>query len=141
MVKKSFSVFLSPQPSPILSPSFPSPNFRPHITLLRTTLASIPHLKSLTDSICLSPRFGEIIYGGHITDFFDRRVSSTYLSQLLSPALLKNGEILPKIIAPDSGSKNFLNAALKGLPLECPAVYGKIKLYTYIQLNFTNSNE
>ena len=70
------------------------------------------------------------MYGGHIADYFDRRISSTYLSELFSPALLKNGEILPKILAPDSGSKNFLNAALKGLPLECPAVYGKIKLFT-----------
>ena len=33
--------------------------------------------------------FGEIMYGGHITDFWDRRTNRTYLSVLLNPAVLR----------------------------------------------------
>merc|ERR1711991_1274253 len=39
--------------------------------------------------------FGEIMYGGHITDFWDRRTNRTYLSVLLNPALLRGGDLVP----------------------------------------------
>ena len=32
--------------------------------------------------------FGEVMYGGHITDPWDRRITSTYLEVLLNPSLL-----------------------------------------------------
>jgi len=32
--------------------------------------------------------FGEIMYGGHITDFWDRRTNNTYLVTLIKPELL-----------------------------------------------------
>ncbi len=32
--------------------------------------------------------FGEIMYGGHITDFWDRRTNNTYLTTLVKPELL-----------------------------------------------------
>merc|ERR1712000_411301 len=34
--------------------------------------------------------FGEIMYGGHITDFFDRRANNTYLTVIMNEMLLKN---------------------------------------------------
>ena len=32
--------------------------------------------------------FGEVMYGGHITDDWDRRTNSTYLQVLIKPAIL-----------------------------------------------------
>jgi len=32
--------------------------------------------------------FGEIMYGGHITDDWDRRTNRTYLEVLIKPAIL-----------------------------------------------------
>lgn len=34
--------------------------------------------------------FGEIMYGGHITDDWDRRLCNTYLEELLQPDLVSN---------------------------------------------------
>ena len=39
--------------------------------------------------------FGEIMYGGHITDFWDRRTNNTYLSVLLNPSILRGGDLVP----------------------------------------------
>ncbi len=39
--------------------------------------------------------FGEIMYGGHITDFWDRRTNRTYLRVLLNPALLSGADLVP----------------------------------------------
>lgn len=33
--------------------------------------------------------FGDIMYGGHITDGWDRRTNSTYLEVLIKPELLQ----------------------------------------------------
>ena len=32
--------------------------------------------------------FGEIMYGGHITDFFDRRTNNTYLTVIFNDKLI-----------------------------------------------------
>lgn len=32
--------------------------------------------------------FGEIMYGGHITDDWDRRLSKTYLQELMHPKMV-----------------------------------------------------
>lgn len=45
--------------------------------------------------------FGEIMYGGHITDFFDRRTNNTYLSVIFNESLLRKGELAPKLVSPD----------------------------------------
>jgi len=39
--------------------------------------------------------FGEIMYGGHITDFWDRRIDNTYLAVLLTPELLNGMNLCP----------------------------------------------
>ena len=36
----------------------------------------------------LQYNFGEIMYGGHITDYWDRRITNTYLKVRPSPELL-----------------------------------------------------
>jgi len=38
--------------------------------------------------------FGEIMYGGHITDAWDRRVNTTYLECYIKKDLLTNGYIV-----------------------------------------------
>jgi dynein heavy chain len=38
--------------------------------------------------------FGEIMYGGHITDFWDRRVNGTYLETIFNEGILNNGELV-----------------------------------------------
>ena len=42
------------------------------------------------------------MYGGHITDYWDRRITNTYLQALLSPDLLdeKSGAVLAPGYAP-----------------------------------------
>ena len=39
--------------------------------------------------------FGEIMYGGHITDNWDRRVNTTYLLCLVKPELFDGMELAP----------------------------------------------
>jgi len=71
--------------------------------------------------------FGEIMYGGHITDFFDRRTNNTYLSVIINEALLNKGELAPRILSPDSDKweysayENYIRTAL---PPETPLTYG-----------------
>lgn len=35
--------------------------------------------------------FGEIMYGGHITDDWDRRLCRVYLEELMNPSLVRGG--------------------------------------------------
>merc|ERR1719506_2621683 len=46
--------------------------------------------------------FGEIMYGGHITDKWDRRVCNTYLATLVIPELLNNLSLAPGFKSPDA---------------------------------------
>lgn len=39
--------------------------------------------------------YGEIMYGGHITDDWDRRTNATYLKVFIRPELLQNMNIIP----------------------------------------------
>lgn len=46
--------------------------------------------------------FGEIMYGGHITDDWDRRTNRTYLEVLIKPELLQlNFNLAPGFKSPD----------------------------------------
>ncbi|XP_076032504.1 dynein heavy chain at 93AB [Oratosquilla oratoria] len=70
--------------------------------------------------------FGEIMYGGHITDDWDRRLCKTYLEEFLHPDQL-DGELLlaPGFPAPAnfdySGYHDYIDSAL---PAESPHLYG-----------------
>ena len=46
--------------------------------------------------------FGEIIYGGHVVEDWDRRLAAAYLTKLMNDNLLENFEIFPNFMAPPS---------------------------------------
>jgi dynein heavy chain len=46
---------------------------------------------------------GEIMYGGHVVELWDRRLVGAYLESLLSPALLETGKVCPELALPPSG--------------------------------------
>ncbi|KAF5277248.1 hypothetical protein FQR65_LT00356 [Abscondita terminalis] len=70
--------------------------------------------------------FGEIMYGGHITDDWDRRLCITYLEELLQPDLV-DGELLlaPGFPAPPNtdypGYHSYIDDVM---PPESPYLYG-----------------
>ncbi|XP_021270931.1 dynein heavy chain 17, axonemal [Numida meleagris] len=70
--------------------------------------------------------FGEIMYGGHITDDWDRRLCRTYLSEYISVEML-DGELYlaPGFLIPPSldykGYHEYIN---DNLPPESPYLYG-----------------
>ena len=70
--------------------------------------------------------FGEIMYGGHITDDWDRRLCNVYLEELMSPEQLE-GELM---LAPDFPSppnmdyKGYHEYIDTKLPSESPHLYG-----------------
>ncbi|KAI8464229.1 MAG: flagellar alpha dynein [Monoraphidium minutum] len=82
--------------------------------------------------------FGEVFYGGHITDAMDRRCCTTYLQVLIRPEILPVGdlsdpgscapptlELAPGFRAPLAASFDALRAHIKAaLPAESPVVYG-----------------
>jgi dynein heavy chain len=71
--------------------------------------------------------FGEIMYGGHITDFFDRRTNNTYLAVIFNESLLKKGELAPRLTSPDCAQWDYdmyANLVAKSLPPESPPIYG-----------------
>ncbi|XP_063777851.1 dynein axonemal heavy chain 11 isoform X2 [Pseudophryne corroboree] len=70
--------------------------------------------------------FGEIMYGGHITDDWDRRLCRTYLEEFMSTEML-DGELslAPGFVAPPNldytGYHDYID---KMLPAENPVLYG-----------------
>lgn len=70
--------------------------------------------------------FGEIMYGGHITDDWDRRLCQTYLEELLQQDLVDGDfELCPGFPAPPNldfqGYHTYINEML---PEESPVLYG-----------------
>ena len=75
--------------------------------------------------------FGEVFYGGWITDAMDRRCCITYLDVLIKPELLPNGssppslELAPNFKAPMPTDYNAMKEFIEsGLPAESPVMYG-----------------
>lgn len=70
--------------------------------------------------------FGEIMYGGHITDDWDRRLCITYLEEYMQPDLV-DGELFlaPNFPAPPNtdyqGYHNYIDDIM---PPESPYLYG-----------------
>ena len=72
--------------------------------------------------------YGEIMYGGHITDNWDRRTCNTYLRVLIRPELLgKDFNLAPGFKSPD-GAKNdyqsYRRYIEEKLPIESPQMFG-----------------
>nr|XP_020145462.1 dynein heavy chain 11, axonemal [Microcebus murinus] len=70
--------------------------------------------------------FGEIMYGGHITDDWDRRLCRVYLEEFMNPSLIEDELMLaPGFAAPPyldySGYHQYVEEML---PPESPALYG-----------------
>ncbi|TYZ58261.1 hypothetical protein PybrP1_007938 [[Pythium] brassicae (nom. inval.)] len=71
--------------------------------------------------------FGEIMYGGHITDPWDRITSHAYLSSVFTPAVLTGAELAPGFKCPDPAAFTYAKYASyieTELPVEAPGVYG-----------------
>ncbi|CAM9436509.1 unnamed protein product [Choristocarpus tenellus] len=71
--------------------------------------------------------FGEIMYGGHITDFWDRRVNTTYLENIFDDALLTGKELAPGFRAPEPEGMDHPTYAMyieRALPDESPSMFG-----------------
>eukprot|EP00884_Botryococcus_braunii_P010094 jgi/Botrbrau1/19086/Bobra.0077s0003.2 len=75
--------------------------------------------------------FGEVFYGGHITDDMDRRCCTTYLDILIRPTILsKNGqapelELAPGFRAPLPDCYESMRAYIESaMPPESPIMYG-----------------
>ncbi|NXH09440.1 DYH9 protein, partial [Bucco capensis] len=70
--------------------------------------------------------FGEIMYGGHITDDWDRRLCRTYLEEFIKPEMLE-GELLlaPGFPLPGNMDYNGYHQYIDdALPPESPYLYG-----------------
>jgi dynein heavy chain len=72
--------------------------------------------------------FGEIMYGGHITDFWDRQVDNNYLSLIFDEGVLVQGGLLgPGFPCPNPAGLSYdaYNKLVKEeLPPESPPMYG-----------------
>lgn len=71
--------------------------------------------------------FGEIMYGGHITDFWDRRVNNAYLSAILNEGLVSSAQLAPNFFSPDPNGMDFSLYAQyidRSLPPESPPLFG-----------------
>merc|ERR1719395_233 len=77
--------------------------------------------------------FGEIMYGGHITDAWDRRTNNTYLAELMKPELRPEGEakvgleLGPGFPSPDPTTLDYEGYATyidTKMPKESPPLFG-----------------
>lgn len=70
--------------------------------------------------------FGQIMYGGHITDSWDRRTNETYLDFYYEEGIFKHKEIAPGYKAPDVGKFKYdgvLDYVERKLPQETPMMF------------------
>merc|ERR1719201_3123212 len=70
--------------------------------------------------------FGEIMYGGHITDNLDRRLCNTYLQEYMKPEMLDTDmELCPGFLSPNTMDYDeYHNYIDEALPPESPYLYG-----------------
>merc|ERR1719313_1942543 len=79
--------------------------------------------------------FGEIMYGGHITDNFDRRLCNAYLLAYVREELLDGLALFPKFEAPPPSlsHKQFIEYVEETLTNETPMAFG---LHANAEINF-----
>lgn len=73
--------------------------------------------------------YGEIMYGGHITDNWDRRTNSTYLKVLIKPKIMEgmNMTLAPGFRSPDPAKFDrsaYIKYVEEKLPAEIPQMFG-----------------
>lgn len=78
------------------------------------------------------------MYGGHITDKWDRRTNSTYLEVLLQDQLLQaNSDVIPQFPTMLDGTfLEYLEHITEKLPLESPTLFG---LHPNAEVGFLNA--
>ena len=71
--------------------------------------------------------FGEIMYGGHITDPWDRRTCNTYLKVYQDSKIFSGMELAPGFCSPipsDMGYEDYITYADTSMPQESPPLFG-----------------
>ena len=71
--------------------------------------------------------YGEIMYGGHITDGWDRRTCNTYLQVLIKAELLTGMALAPQFRSPDPSKfdyEAYSRYIEDKLPIESPPMFG-----------------
>ncbi|CAE7662857.1 DNAH17 [Symbiodinium microadriaticum] len=71
--------------------------------------------------------FGEIMYGGHITDAWDRRTNNSYLAELINDKLFSGLELGPGFKSPDPTTldyEGYLTYVEDNLPQDSPTMFG-----------------
>lgn len=70
--------------------------------------------------------YGEIMYGGHITDGWDRRTNNAYLKFLVKPELLTGSNLAPNFKSPDPTRFDWeaYRHHIEKLPIESPLLFG-----------------
>ncbi len=71
--------------------------------------------------------FGQIMYGGHITDAWDRRCNNTYLDVYMQPGIFHGCELAPGFKVPDTSAMSYddvLAYFSTALPAESPPMFG-----------------
>ena len=73
--------------------------------------------------------FGQVMYGGHITDDWDRRTNTTYLEVLIQPKILENMNLTlaPGFRSPNPSKFNredYVTYVDERLPVEIPQMFG-----------------
>jgi len=78
--------------------------------------------------------FGEIFYGGHITDNFDRKLCTTYLLAYVRVEILEGLSLFPGFTSPGTTNyKGYLEFIEDSLDRETPIAYG---LHPNAEINF-----
>ncbi len=70
--------------------------------------------------------YGEIMYGGHITDNWDRRTNNAYLKTLIKPELLTGCNLAKNFKSPDPSKFNYdqyMKYIIEKLPPESPILF------------------
>jgi dynein heavy chain len=72
--------------------------------------------------------YGEVMYGGHITDNWDRRTNATYLKKLIRPAIMENMQLTMsqgfRSPNPAKTNRDQYEAKIDELPAENPNMFG-----------------
>ena len=79
---------------------------------------------------------GEVMYGGHITDAWDRRLCNTYLKVLLGPGVFKQMELSPHFRSPIPElmtHEGYLDYIEAHIPFEAPPQFG---LHTNAEIGY-----
>ena len=85
------------------------------------------------------------MYGGHITDGWDRRTNAAYLKALIRPELMSNMNLIPynspvyRIPDPAKNDLKDFIAYVEKIPAESPAMFG---MHSNAEINYlTNQTE